>query len=79
MDDQRVEARTALGFVDLCHGFPIGSIGGEAVDGLGRHADQAAFFKTAGGEGDMLGVGGPDHAHPCGDSAGLVNVHAPCR
>ena len=36
MDDQRVEARPALGFVDARYGFRVGRVGGEPVDGLGR-------------------------------------------
>ena len=42
VDDQRVEARPALGGVDARDGFGIGGVGGEAVDGLGRHRDRLA-------------------------------------
>ena len=39
VDDQRVEARATLGGVDPHHGFGIGRVGREPVDGLGRDRD----------------------------------------
>ena len=42
MDDQRVEGRAALGGVDARDGGGVGGVGGEAVDGLGRHRDRLA-------------------------------------
>jgi hypothetical protein len=42
VDDQRIEARAALGGVDARDRFGIGGVGGEAVDGLGRHRDRLA-------------------------------------
>ena len=36
MDDQRIEARPALGLVDSGDRCGVGGVGGEAVDGLGR-------------------------------------------
>ncbi len=36
MNDQRVEARSSLGFVDAGDSFGVGRVGGEAVDRLGR-------------------------------------------
>ena len=47
VDDQRVEARPALGRIDPRHGFRIGRIRGEAVDGLGRHRDRLAGKRSA--------------------------------
>ncbi len=42
VDDQRVEARPALGLVDLEHGVGIGGVGAEPVDRLGGEGDDPA-------------------------------------
>ena len=42
MDDERIEARPALGFVDARDRFGIGRVRGEAVDGLGGDRDRLA-------------------------------------
>ena len=47
MDDQRIEARPALGLVDARDRLAIGRVGGEAVDGLGRHRDRLARRRSA--------------------------------
>ena len=47
VDDQRIEARAALGLVDLEHGVGIGGVGAEAVDGLGREGDELAGAQDA--------------------------------
>ena len=54
MDDQRIEARAALGGVDARDRFGIGGVGGEAVDGLGRHRDRLAGEDQPRGFGDRL-------------------------
>ena len=43
MGDQGIEGRPALGLVDAGDRGRIGGIGAEAIDGLGRKRDQAAF------------------------------------
>ena len=40
MDDQWVEVRPALGFVDARYGFRIGRVRGQPVDRLGRDRDR---------------------------------------
>ena len=42
VDDQRVEARPALGDEDRADGARVAGVGGEAVDRLGRHGDELA-------------------------------------
>ena len=42
MDDQRIEARPALGLVDARDRLGVGRVGGKAVDRLGRHRDRLA-------------------------------------
>ena len=54
MDDQRVEARAALGGIDARDRFGVGGVGGEAVDGLGRHRDRLAGEHQPRGFGDRL-------------------------
>ena len=58
MDDQRIEQRAALGGKDRGHRLAIGSVGAQAIDGLGREGDQAAVLQDAGSLGNALGVGG---------------------
>ena len=48
VDDQRIEARAALGLVDLEDGVGIGGVGAEAVDGLGGERDDAAGTQDCG-------------------------------
>ena len=60
MDDQRVEARPALGGVDARDRLAVGGVGGEAVDGLGRHRDQLAGADQPRRLGDRLGAVGQD-------------------
>jgi len=43
VDDQRVEARSSLGFIDARDGLAIGRVGRQAVDGFGRDGDGPAF------------------------------------
>ena len=50
MDDQRVEARPALGLVDLQHRVGIGGVGAEPVDRLGGEGDELAAAQDGGGE-----------------------------
>jgi hypothetical protein len=40
MHDQGIEARTSLGEKDCANRGGVGRIGGQAIDGLGRHGDQ---------------------------------------
>ena len=46
MGDQGIEGRPALGLVKVRDCGRIGGIGAEAVDGLGRERDQAAFGQS---------------------------------
>ena len=55
VDDQRIEARPALGFVDAGDGAGVRRVGGEAVDRLGRHRDRLPVTDQRGGGGDRLG------------------------
>ena len=71
MDDQRVEARPALGRVDPRDRLGIGGVGGEAVDGLGRHRDRlparisrAASAIASSLERQDAGVGWQRHGPP---------------
>jgi hypothetical protein len=57
VDDQRVEARAALGLVDARHGLPAGGVGGEPVDGLGGQRDGLAGEDQPGRAGQRLGLG----------------------
>jgi len=54
MDDERVEGRPALGLVDARDRFAIGRVGGEAVDGLGRHRHDATVGDQPRRRGDRL-------------------------
>ncbi len=45
MGDQRIEARSALGFEDARDADAVGGIAGQPVDGLGRDGDDIAAFK----------------------------------
>ncbi len=51
MGDQGIEARPALGLEDGGDGDGVSSVGGEAIDGLGRKDDEAAVGQGAGGFG----------------------------
>jgi hypothetical protein len=55
MDDQRIEARPALGREDLGYSFVLCRIGAEPIDGLGREGDELAFDQGLGGTGNGLG------------------------
>ena len=57
MGDERVEGRAAFGLVDPRDGAPVGRVGAEAVDGLGRKGDQAAGGEHARRVGDRCGIG----------------------
>ena len=57
MGDERVEGRAAFGLVDPRDGAPVGRVGAEAIDGLGRKRDQAAGGEHARRVGDGSGVG----------------------
>ena len=67
MDDERIEARTALGFVDAGDRFAVGRVGGEAVDGLGRHRDGLA------GRDQPRRFG--DRRRAIGQDAGVLRAH----
>ena len=56
VDDQGIEAGPTLGRVDARDGVGVGSVGGEAVDGLGRHRDRLAGEHEPRGLGDRLGT-----------------------
>ena len=84
MGDQRIERRPALGGVDRGDGAVVGRVGGEAVDRLGRHRDEAAGVEARGGFGDRLRIGGREagltlglrHACvACGDRLARVLVY----
>jgi len=55
MDDQRVEARPALGGEDLGDRLIAGCVGAQAIDGLGRKGDEPARDQGFGSLGDGLG------------------------
>jgi hypothetical protein len=55
MDDQRIEARPALGGEDLGDCFVPRCVGAKPVDGLGREGDELAFDQGLGGMGNGLG------------------------
>jgi hypothetical protein len=55
MDDQRIEARPALGLVDPRDCLAIGGVGGEAVDGFGRHRHGLPGGDQPRGLGDRFG------------------------
>ena len=57
MGDERVEGRAAFGLVDPRDGAPVGRVGAEAIDGLGREGDQAAGGEHARRVGNRCGVG----------------------
>ena len=57
MDDQRVEARPALGGENLGDGAFVCRIAAEPVYGLGRKGDEPAGAQQRGGAGDRLGCG----------------------
>ena len=54
VDDQWVEARPALGFVNACDGRRIRGVGGKSVDRLGRHSDGIAGEDPLRGLGDRV-------------------------
>ncbi len=56
MGDQRVEGGPALGLIEPRDRGRIGGVGAEAIDGLGRERDQAAFREAArrGGHGGLV-------------------------
>ena len=56
MGDQRVERRPALGGVDRRDGARVGGVGGQPVDRLRRHRDEAAGAQNRRGPGDRLAV-----------------------
>ncbi len=55
MDDEGIEARPALGRVDLGDGLVLRRVGAEPIDGLGRKGDELAFDQSLGGMGDGMG------------------------
>ena len=55
MRDQRVEPGAPLGLVQPGDGLGVGGICGEAIDGLGRDSDEAAFAEDLGGKGNRFG------------------------
>lgn len=55
MDNQRIEARSALGREDLGDGLVLRRVGAEPVDGLGREGDELAFDQSLGGMSDGMG------------------------
>src|SRR5262249_36025778 len=55
--DEWIERRTALGLVEPCDRRPIGGVGTEPVDGLGRKRDQTAFGEYARGPFDRVASG----------------------
>jgi len=59
MDDQRMVGRTPLGGEDLRHGLRVRCVGAEAVDRLGRDADQFAGHQQFDGAGDLRVVTHP--------------------
>ena len=61
MGDQGIEGGPALGLIEPGNGGRIGGIGAEAIDGLGRERDQAAFCQAA----RRLGHGGPPAGKIC--------------
>jgi hypothetical protein len=58
MDDQRIEARAALGLVDGEHGISIGGVGAQAIDRLGGKSAKLARAQQRGsifdGHGERL-------------------------
>jgi hypothetical protein len=42
VNNERIEARPALGLVDAGNGARVGGVGGKAVNGLGRNGDRLA-------------------------------------
>ncbi len=58
MDDQRVEARPALGGEDRGHRPVVGGIAAQPIDGLGGEGDQPAGAQQLGARGDVFGSGG---------------------
>ncbi|MEA3042375.1 MAG: hypothetical protein QOH47_213 [Sphingomonadales bacterium] len=67
MDDQRIEARPPLGLVDPRDGLAVGRVGGEAVDGLGRHRHRLPGGDQPRRLGDRLGSISQD--------AGVLRAH----
>ena len=57
MGDQRIEGGPALGLIEPRDRRGVGGVGAEAIDGLGREPDQAAFGQAArrGGHGGLAG------------------------
>jgi hypothetical protein len=54
MNDQGVERRSSLGFVNAGNCLSIGRIGGQAINCLGRHGDGFALKDQPGGFGDRF-------------------------
>ena len=57
MGDERIERRAALGLIEARDGAPVGRVGAEAVDRLGRKRDEAAGGKHARRVRNRCGIG----------------------
>ena len=67
MDNERIEARPPLRFIDPRDRFAVGRVGGETIDCLGRHGDDFAAQDQPRRLGDGLGT--------VGQNAGVLRAH----